>query len=200
MRVILASASPRRKELLAQLGVAFEVIPSNGEEIITKIKPEEVVQELAQQKAKEVADRIQADYKAGKDEWPEGGIRVIGSDTIVVYEEKIFGKPVDEKDALGMLTLLQGNTHQVYTGVFVIDMDQRSYREKTFAEKTDVIMHPVSEKELLEYIATGEPMDKAGSYAIQGLSGKFIKGISGDYYNVVGLPIARLYQECFKSE
>lgn len=200
MRVILASASPRRKELLAQLGVAFEVIPSNGEEIITKIKPEEVVQELAQQKAKEVADRIQADYKAGKDEWPEGGIRVIGSDTIVVYEEKIFGKPVDEKDALGMLTLLQGNTHQVYTGVCVIDMDQRSCREKTFAEKTDVIMHPVSEKELLEYIATGEPMDKAGSYAIQGLSGKFIKGISGDYYNVVGLPIARLYQECFKSE
>ncbi len=198
MRVILASASPRRKELLTQLGIEFEVCPSKGEEVITKTIPEEVVQELACQKAKEIADRVQEEYISGEVIMPEDGVRIIGADTIVVYKEEIFGKPENEKDALRMLTLLQGNTHQVYTGVCVVDITPNAREEKVFAEKTDVIMYPVSEEELLEYIATKEPMDKAGSYAIQGISGKFIKGIVGDYYNVVGLPMARLYQECFR--
>lgn len=198
MRVILASASPRRRELLTQLGIAFEVCPSKGEEVITKTIPEEVVQELACQKAKEIADRVQEEYILGEVIMPEDGVRIIGADTIVVYKDEIFGKPENEKDALRMLTLLQGNTHQVYTGVCVVDITPNAREEKVFAEKTDVIMYPVSEEELLEYIATKEPMDKAGSYAIQGISGKFIKGIVGDYYNVVGLPMARLYQECFR--
>lgn len=218
MKIILASASPRRRELLTQLGVDFEVRPSKGEEVITKTKPQEVVQELACQKAKEIANQIQAEYaldetiklngavannmKLGNVPkevmLPEDGVRIIGADTIVVYDDTIFGKPSDEEDAFRMLTALQGNTHQVYTGVCVIDIKDGMCEEKVFAEKTDVIMYPVSKDEILEYIATGEPMDKAGSYAIQGISGKFIKGIVGDYYNVVGLPMARLYQECFR--
>lgn len=198
MRVILASASPRRRELLQQLGVDFEVRPSKGEEVVTKTIPQEVVQELASQKAKEIADLVQAEYENGKLPWPEDGIRIIGADTIVVYKDTIFGKPSDEENALRMLTALQGNTHQVYTGVCVVDIKEGVRKEKVFAEKTDVVMYPVSKEEILEYIATGEPMDKAGSYAIQGISGKFIKGIVGDYYNVVGLPMARLYQECFR--
>ena len=198
MRVILASASPRRKELLTQLGIEFEVRPSKGEEVVTKTIPQEVVQELACQKAKEIADQVQAEYETGKLSWPEDGIRIIGADTIVVYKDTIFGKPSDEEDALRMLTALQGNTHQVYTGVCVVDIKEDMRKEKVFAEKTDVVMYPVSKEEILEYIATGEPMDKAGSYAIQGISGKFIQGIVGDYYNVVGLPMARLYQKCFR--
>ena len=222
MRVILASASPRRRELLGQLGVEFEVCPSKGEEVITKTKPEDIVKELACQKAREIADSVQREYininsasendKAKSDEEEicgnavdlakinvvEEAIRVIGADTIVVYEDTIFGKPVDEEDALRMLTTLQGNTHQVYTGVCVINIKNGVREEKVFAEKTDVIMYPVSKEEILAYIATGEHKDKAGSYAIQGISGKFIKGIVGDYYNVVGLPMARLYQECFR--
>lgn len=198
MRVILASASPRRRELLTQLGVDFEVHPSKGEEVVTKTIPQEVVQELACQKAKEIVSQVQVEYEKGKLAWPEDGVRIIGADTIVVYEETIFGKPSDEADAFRMLTALQGNTHQVYTGVCVIDIKEGVCEERVFAEKTDVIMYPVSKEEILEYIATGEPMDKAGSYAIQGISGKFIKGIVGDYYNVVGLPMARFYQECFR--
>lgn len=198
MRVILASASPRRRELLQQLGVDFEVRPSKREEVVTKTIPQEVVQELASQKAKEIADLVQAEYENGKLSWPEDEIRIIGADTIVVYKDTIFGKPSDEENALRMLTALQGNTHQVYTGVCVVDIKDGVRKEKVFAEKTDVVMYSVSKEEILEYIATGEPMDKAGSYAIQGISGKFIKGIVGDYYNVVGLPMARLYQECFR--
>lgn len=189
MRIILASASPRRRELLGQLGIEFEVCPARGEEEVTQDKPEEVVKELAVQKAKEIAQQMKTNER----------IRVIGADTIVVFQNTIFGKPVDDEDALRMLTLLQGNTHQVYTGVCVIDMIDGVCTEKIFAEKTDVVMYPATEEELRAYIATGEGRDKAGSYAIQGISGKFIKGIIGDYYNVVGLPMARLYQECFRT-
>lgn len=219
MRVILASASPRRRELLGQLGIEFEVCPAKGEEAVTKSIPEEVVKELACQKAREIANQVSLNQalwcetesvssngihminetKKVKDckEISEE-IRVIGADTIVVYEDTIFGKPVDDEDALRMLTLLQGNTHQVYTGVCVIDIKDGICTEKIFAEKTDVVMYPATKEELLAYIATKEGRDKAGSYAIQGISGKFIKGIIGDYYNVVGLPMARLYQECFR--
>lgn len=206
MRVILASASPRRRELLGQLGIEFEVRPAKGEEVVTKTSPEEVVQELACQKAREIAERVKVEleekgcHQRGDvlAEEIEDEIRIIGADTIVVYQDEIFGKPVDEADALRMLTILQGNTHQVFTGVCVIDLKNGVLTEKTFAEKTDVMMYPATTEELSEYIATGECMDKAGSYAIQGISGKFIKGIAGDYYNVVGLPMARLYQECFR--
>lgn len=210
MKTILASASPRRRELLGQMGITFEVRPAKGEEVITKTVPEEVVQELAYQKAYEVAQAIlqEAEEKKGAE---QESVRVIGADTIVVYQDAICGKPADQADASRMLQMLQGNTHQVYTGVCVIDLfaqdgevasnemvNKDGMKIHVFAEKTDVTMYPVSDKEIQEYIETGECMDKAGAYAIQGISAKFIRGIKGDYYNVVGLPMARLYQECYK--
>lgn len=199
MKTILASASPRRRELLALMGVTFDVCPAKGEEVVTKTVPKEIVQELAYQKAAEIAKQKQAEYGRGDKEFCDEMIRIIGSDTIVVYKNEIFGKPKDEDDALRMLTALQGNIHQVYTGVCVIDLFVNEEPViKTFAEKTDVTMYPVTEREILDYIATGESMDKAGAYAIQGISSKFIKEIKGDYYNVVGLPLAKLYQECYK--
>lgn len=210
MKTILASASPRRRELLEQMGITFEVRPAKGEEVITKTVPEEVVQELAYQKAYEVAQNILHEAEEKKEPDQES-VRVIGADTIVVYQEEICGKPADQADASRMLQMLQGNTHQVYTGVCVIDLfaqdgevasnemvNKDGMKIHVFAEKTDVTMYPVSDKEIQEYIEAGECMDKAGAYAIQGISAKFIQGIKGDYYNVVGLPMARLYQECYK--
>lgn len=202
-QIILASASPRRKELLQLLGLDFDILPSHGEEIITKTEPEEVVKELAYQKAAEISNQILSEYYAGRKGHAAHPIKVIGADTIVVYQKEIFGKPADEADAKRMLTNLQGKTHQVYTGVCVMTLfenqeDLTETRVTEFAEKTDVTMYPVSEEEILEYIAAGECRDKAGAYAIQGISARFIKEIHGDYNNVVGLPIARLWQECFR--
>ncbi len=213
MKTILASASPRRRELLAQMGISFEVRPAKGEEVVTKTEPLEIVQELAYQKAAEIAGLYLTEYHIGHKELSKEVVRIIGSDTIVVYKDEIFGKPADEEDAYRMLSTLRGKTHQVYTGVCVIDLftkvdpstetfvEQECATEpviKTFAEKTDVTMYRMKKQEILDYIATGECMDKAGAYAIQGISAKFIKGIKGDYYNVVGLPVARLYQECYR--
>lgn len=198
MKIILASASPRRRELLTQMGVTFEVRPSVGEEVITKTKPQEVVQELAYQKAKEIAKAVKAEMAEGAEAKPAEAVRIIGADTIVVYGDTIFGKPKDREDAYEMLSLFQGNTHQVYTGVCVIDLIDGTQMENTFAEKTDVIMNPVSREELELYLDSDEWRDKAGGYGIQGAWGKFIQGIDGDYYNVVGLPMARLYKECFR--
>lgn len=240
-QIILASASPRRSELLKQLGLDFDIIPSCGEETITKTDPEEVVKELAVQKASEVRDHIlrKAFGKEGAELSKESEalfptLKIIGADTVVVYNGEIFGKPADKEDAKRMLTILQGKTHQVYTGVCVITLNEkgtqwkesgncqqckresfdetvrkkiRGIKEETnrktdivtvFAEKTDVTMYPLAEREILEYIETKEPMDKAGAYAIQGISARFIKSICGDYNNVVGLPIARLWRECFR--
>lgn len=180
MQIILASASPRRRELLAQIGLEFTVIPSKGEEVITKKIPHEVVMELSQQKAREIA------AGAGK------GSLIIGADTIVVYREEIMGKPKDVQDAVRMITELAGHTHEVYTGVTIID---EAGAENTFYECTKVHMYPASTEEIAAYVATGEPMDKAGAYAIQGYGSRFISGIEGDYHNVVGLPVGRLYQE-----
>lgn len=181
MRFILASASPRRKELLEQIGVKFDILPATGKEVITKELPGEVVMELAKQKAEEVAKTAGADAL------------VLGADTVVAYEGKILGKPKDEADALRMLTMLSGKEHEVYTGVAL--MDNRDQSMENFFERTKVTMYPVSEEEIRDYIAGGEPMDKAGAYAIQGLGAKFIQKIEGDYNNVVGLPIGRIYQE-----
>ena len=174
---ILASASPRRKELLELAGLEFKIQPSTIEEVITKERPEEVVLELAGQKARDVWEQTQG--------------RVIGADTIVTYEGRILGKPVDEEDAVRMLTLLSGKVHQVYTGVSVIYKG----KETAFFEKTEVEFYPLREEKILKYVQTKEPMDKAGAYGIQGKGALFVKGICGDYYNVVGFPIARFFQE-----
>ncbi|MDO5426185.1 MAG: Maf family protein [Eubacteriales bacterium] len=185
-KIILASASPRRRELLTQAGIPFEVITSQTEEIITKETPGEAVMELALQKARAVAERLCTDAI------------VIGADTVVAIDGKILGKPADEADAKRMLELLSGRTHEVCTGVALLIREGERLRETVFFEGTQVEMYPITEEEILSYIATGEPMDKAGAYAIQGRAAIFVKGIKGDYANVVGLPVGRLYQELKK--
>ena len=188
-KIILASASPRRKELLAKAGISFTVIPAAGEEKRTSEDPGEAVQQLARDKAEWVA-RSLAEC--------EEGTLVIGSDTIVVFENRILGKPKDRRDAAETLEKLQGNTHQVYTGVTVLERKAGKWVEHTFFESTDVTFYPVSREEIQDYIATGEPMDKAGAYGIQGAFGVYICGIEGDYNTIVGLPLARVYQEMKK--
>lgn len=194
MRIILASASPRRRELLAQIGMEFEVMVSNVEERVTATLPGEVVQELSEQKANAVLAMPQA--KEGETEAPT---LVIGADTIVACDHKILGKPADEEDAKRMLRLLSGRTHEVYTGVTMLLSPQSPedgpVRHHTFFECTKVCFAPMTEAEIDEYVATKDPMDKAGAYGIQGFCARYIKGIEGDYNNVVGLPVGRLYQE-----
>lgn len=180
MKYILASASPRRKELLARTGLAFTVIPSHIPEIITQSEPSDIVMELASQKAMDVWK-----HHADMDDV------VIGADTIVVYQDEILGKPADESEALDMLSMLADRTHQVYTGVSII----QGTLIKTFYECTQVTLYPIYREDLLRYIATGDPLDKAGAYGIQGDFSIHVKSIQGDYSNVVGLPIGRLYQE-----
>ena len=175
-KIVLASGSPRRKELLARTGVDFSVVVSNGEEKTNLTDPAETVEKLSQDKAISVADRLENESEP---------CLIIGADTVVAFEGKILGKPSDEEDALDTLLKLQGKSHQVYTGV-------------TLLVRTDVEFYPVSREELLEYIKTGEPMDKAGSYGIQGKFGIYVKGICGDYNNVVGLPVGRLVYELKK--
>ncbi len=195
-RIILASASPRRKELLEQIGLEFEICPAKGEEVITKTIPEEVVMELSKQKAEEIAVMVTTYNENHKEITTPTDILIIGADTVVAYDGQILGKPKDEADAKRMLSMLSGNTHSVYTGVTLCLIDKNGrVGEVVFAEKTDVTMFPISEEEIERYVATGEPMDKAGSYAIQGKSAIFIEKIDGDYNNVVGLPITRIYQK-----
>ncbi|MBQ8983176.1 MAG: septum formation inhibitor Maf [Lachnospiraceae bacterium] len=182
-RLILASASPRRTELLTQAGYSFEVIPSQVEEIITKTRPSDVVMELAAQKAQDVARNH------------EDAI-VIGADTIVAYEDQILGKPASALDAVNMLKMLQGKVHQVYTGVSIL-CPAKNIRH-TFAEKTEVEFYPMTEEEIQAYVHTGDCMDKAGAYGIQTAFCVYVRQIRGDYNNVVGLPVARLYQELKK--
>ena len=180
--IILASASPRRKEILELADLKFDVMPSDAQEITTKTAPNEVVMELASIKAKDI-------YKKS-----EKQSMVVGADTVVAYQGQILGKPADEADAKRMLTMLSGQTHEVYTGVCVIE----DGKTKTFYEETKVTFYEISDEQIDYYIKTGEPMDKAGSYGIQGKAAVFIKGIEGDYYNVVGFPIARFLQEITK--
>ncbi|WP_394923530.1 Maf family protein [uncultured Robinsoniella sp.] len=184
--IILASASPRRKELLAQAGYPFKVVISDAPEITDKVMPDEIVEELSAIKAEAVAARIEEDAC------------IIGADTIVAIAGRILGKPGNEKAAEEMLQSLQGKTHQVYTGVTLIELQDGTKKVTTFSERTDVTMYPMTDEEIRSYIATGDPMDKAGAYGIQGRAAVYIKKIAGDYNNVVGLPIGRLYQEMKK--
>lgn len=186
-KLILASASPRRKELLKNLGYAFSIEVCDLDENSDKTKPFELVMDLAQTKAKVIMD-----MHAGED------VIVIGADTVVANESEILGKPRDLEHAKEMISSLQGKIHQVYTGVCLYWNDGKINRNLTFYEKTDVEVYPMTPEEIEAYVATKECVDKAGSYAIQGLFSPYIKGISGDYNNVVGLPVARIYQEIKK--
>lgn len=189
MRYILASASPRRKELLEKTGITFEIIPSSIEEKITKTTPADIVLELATQKAADV-------YHTQEDDTSD--LTVIGADTIVVYRDEILGKPADEQEAYDMLSMLADRTHQVYTGVSMIVRKNGLAQTFNFYEKTDVTFYPASKEDLHAYAASGDPLDKAGAYGIQGPFAIHVKGIAGDYNNVVGLPIGRLYQEMIR--
>ena len=195
MKFILASASPRRKELLEQIGMKFEVRVSEAEEVTEATEPAEYVQELSFLKAEDVAGKIPVMYDA---RGCNQDFVVIGSDTVVAAEGEILGKPKDKEDARRMITMLSGKTHQVYTGVtLMIFKDERMHRE-TFYEKTDVAFYEMMEAQIEEYINTPEPYDKAGAYAIQGLCSAYIKGICGDYASVVGLPVSRICHELTK--
>lgn len=203
-QIILASASPRRKELLEQIGLEFEIVPAKGEEIITETKPEAVVMELSRQKAREVAAMVRDYVNAHQDIMTPQDMLVIGADTVVAAENEeedmqILGKPKDEADAYRMLSMLSGKVHSVYTGVTLVFLDKSGKAgEHCFYEKTDVHMRKMSDLEINRYIATGEPMDKAGAYGIQGKCAIYIEKIDGDYNNVVGLPISAIYHELQK--
>lgn len=189
-KIILGSASPRRRELLSQIGVSFEVRTSGREEIYHSVILEEIVRELALMKAENVA----GDLTDEQNEAPKDTI-VIGADTIVVLDGKILGKPVDEKDAADMIGALQGRSHEVYTGVAILDYDAQGEKNvSVHAVGTKVYVNPMDEAEISAYIDTGEPMDKAGAYGIQGRFAAYIDRIEGDYYNVVGLPVSYVYQ------
>lgn len=193
VKFVLASGSPRRKELLEQIGMQFEISSAHGEEIITKEQPWEIVEKLSMQKATEVADRYEAEHAV------QENTVVIGADTIVAYGAEIMGKPKSRQHAIEMLSELQGHVHQVYTGVTLIIMTGKDRKLICFHEKTEVEMYPMTQAQIEAYVSTGEPMDKAGAYAIQGKCAAYIKGICGEYNNVVGLPIARLSQELSKA-
>lgn len=178
-KLVLASNSPRRRELLKLLNLDYEVITTDIEEVIDESLPcEEVVMELAFQKAADV-------FKTHKDRV------VIGFDTLVLLEDELLGKPKDAEDAKLMLQKLSGKTHVVITGCAIISKTI----SKSFYEKTKVSFVDMTEKEIDEYVASGEPMDKAGAYAVQGLGSKFVSRINGDFFTVMGLPIAKMYQE-----
>ena len=205
MLIILASGSPRRKELLAQARLNFEVIISDVEEKITKTKPEEVVVELSGQKCKAVSDiftQHTPDNLSQLIDIQSGGIIVVGADTVVSVDNIILGKPKDAKDAFEMLMKLSGRTHEVYTGVTCSVLQYNSFTEGllevdslSFYEETKVNMYPFCKYDALDYIESGEPMDKAGSYGIQGIGQRLVQSINGDYNNVVGFPLSRFIKE-----
>lgn len=195
VRWVLASGSPRRRELLGQIGVIPEIHPSQVEEQVTSQIPEEVVVELSAQKAEDVALWLQHHSKGQMDGAAEELHLILGADTVVAVDGMILGKPATHEEAYEMIRRLQGRKHQVYTGVTLICQGKNKARGVSFAEKTDVQVFPMTEEEIWEYVSTDDPMDKAGAYGIQGIFAKYIAGIQGDYNNVVGLPVGRVYQE-----
>lgn len=207
--IILASNSPRRKELLQQAGLEFQVITSDIDEKTVETSPEKVVLKLSEMKCSAVSDIFIR--KTPEKEFlqtlnmlipDDGGILIIAADTVVVYDGIILGKPGNASEAKKYLMKLSGNIHEVYTGVNCKYLTYSSYLNRlieadsfSFYSKTDVKMYPFDEYEALDYIATGEPMDKAGAYGIQGIGSRLVESINGDYNNVVGLPLSKLIKE-----
>ena len=197
--VILASGSPRRKELFSRAGLIFSVHISNCDESTELTDPEALVAELSLRKARAVANELQ-EAKQGSD--PTGAL-LVSADTVVALDNRVLGKPADEAEALAMLNELSGRTHRVLTGVTTL---YRSSRKTTFhpcfsfTDQTRVTMYPFTQDEALAYIATGEPMDKAGSYGIQGIGGRLVEKIEGSYDNVVGFPLPRFLRELISRE
>lgn len=187
MKIILASGSPRRKELLEQVGVTFDIYTCDTDENIDEKKPDLAVLELSKRKAMAVAIELQNEG--------EKDCLIIGADTVVAYDDQILGKPIDEENALEILMKLSGNEHSVFTGVTMIRISNGKINIfSSFAEETKVLMYQFNKKEAKAYIATKEPMDKAGAYGIQGIGAILVERIEGDYNNVVGLPVAKVYR------
>ncbi|MDF2484155.1 MAG: hypothetical protein K0R46_323 [Herbinix sp.] len=187
-QIILASESPRRKEIMETMGIPYRVIPSNVKEEVEETVPAQMVQALARLKTVAIKELVLQQADADKD------IIILGADTMVFYKEHALGKPKDEGDAARMLRMLSNDVHEVYTGVSIIVLRRDGEEENIgFDVCTKVVVNPLTEEQILDYIATGEPMDKAGAYAIQGKFGIYIKEIEGDYYNIVGFPIAEIY-------
>lgn len=177
MDIILASASPRRKELLTQMGLSFQVVAADIDEHMDReLSPDRLVEAISAEKAAAVAAGAGANSL------------VIAADTVVVWNGEVLGKPADQADARRMLGELSGRTHRVYTGYTL----RRGERVVTRSEGTDVTFRPLTAEEIAAYVSTGEPMDKAGAYGIQGLGSMLVEGIRGDYFNVMGLPVCAL--------
>ena len=183
--IILASGSPRRKELLLQIGIVPEIIDSHVEEKITSDVPAEVVMSLAEQKAVDVAKNM-----------PEGKV-ILGSDTVVAADGKILGKPKSHEEAYEMIRSLVGRSHQVYTGVCIVKKGAADAKDTvvSFYDETDVQVSGMTEAEIREYADSEEPMDKAGAYAVQGFFARYIEGLRGSYANVMGLPVHLVYRK-----
>lgn len=183
-KIILASGSPRRRELLEQVGIPFTVMISGVEEKTYKVKPDEVVCELSKLKACDIFNRM----KANED------VVVIGADTVVAVDSMILGKPTSTKDAADMIKMIEGRSHNVFTGVTICISNNSSGKEEiiTFADKTIVKVAHMTIDDINRYVSNPECMDKAGAYGIQGLFAEFVIGIEGDYNNVVGLPVGRI--------
>lgn len=181
MDLILASASPRRSKILTSVGYAFSIIPSEFDESQVSLdNPKKGVETMAFEKANQVFKTLPPVTKLGS--------VVLGADTIVVSDGHVLLKPADEKEAKDMLMMLSGKKHQVYTAVSLVSASST----ETFIEKTDVYFYDLTEKQIDTYVSTREPMDKAGAYGIQGAGSLLVRKIDGDYFNVVGLPIARV--------
>lgn len=186
MKIILASASPRRKSLMDVLGLDFEIKVSDCEEKVDKhSNVENIVMSLSLQKAQAVSKYV------------DSNCLIIGADTVVSYSNEILGKPKDYDDAVRMLKLLSGKTHSVYTGFTLIQTSDGTV--VTDYERSDVTFRELSEKQIIDYVNTGEPIDKAGAYSIQGIASSFVENLDGDYNNVVGLPIYKLSKYLYNS-
>ena len=185
IKIILASASPRRKELLTQIDVKFEIMISDKETDIDSSNPVKACEKQAMQKALDIEEKAALKYR-------EDYI-IIAADTIVALEDTILGKPKDKEDARLMLEKISGKKHKVYTAVCVFNSRLKTH--KSFVEETAVEVAELSKEDIDFYLSKDEAYDKAGAYAIQGLFSRYIVGIEGDYYNVMGLPVGRVYRE-----
>ncbi len=183
-KIILASASPRRRELMALAGYEFEVKVSHKEEVYHSTSPDEIVKELSLLKAMDISEQIE-----------EKNVVIIGADTIVAHNGKILGKPKSKEDAFAMIQSFQGDKHQVFTGVTIIEIDAKGNQNViNHAVKTDVYVNPMTNEEIWNYIERDNVLDKAGAYGIQSGFAVHIEKIEGDYFNVVGLPISYIYE------
>jgi septum formation protein len=186
MRVVLASKSPRRREILSSLGIAFDIVSADADESSDITDPALLVRELALRKGRATRELLKA-----RGEWNDDTL-IIASDTVVTIDGEILGKPRDKADAARMLSLLSGTAHHVISGIALLIGD----REAADFDDTSVRFSPMTEAEIAWYVASGEPMDKAGAYAAQGLASLWVKGLDGCYFNVVGLPVHKLNELC----